>query len=205
MKVLSIDPGLTGGLASINVSDTNISFEWAESMPTIKIETKPKQMIFDLDYSTSKAGKKQFIKSGPNKGQPKMKLKSPAKYKKELNTGYLFKLFKEHDIIVIEQQNPRPGNSAISSASTMKNYGKLLALAEIISGAELVTISPPKWNSSYHRTESRNQKQKLTPKEYKNMSIKKAYELSEWNTSYDGIADAICIGYYYIDNIMESL
>jgi len=173
-------------------------------MPTIKIETKPKQMIFDLDYSTSKAGKKQFIKSGPNKGQPKMKLKSPAKYRKELDTSQLFQIFKKHDIIVIEQQNPRPGNSAVSSASTMKNFGKLLALAEI-SSFELIIVSPTKWKTHYNLAISRNQKQKLTPKEYKNMSIKKAYELSEWNTSYDGIADAICIGYYYIDNIMESL
>ena len=201
MKILSIDPGLTGGLTEFDTSIANQynngGFLSGFSMPTNRIEIKAKQMQFDLDYSTTKSGKKQFIKSGPNKGQPKMKMKSPAKYKKELNIKYLYDLFKAQDIIVIEKQNPQPGNSAASSASTMRNYGKLLALAEL-SDAKLVLIAPMTWKKHFGLALSQVERKLMTPKEYKNLSIAKAYELSQFNTSYDGISDSICIGYWYL-------
>ncbi len=172
-------------------------FMTARIMPINRIETKAKQMQFDLDYSTTKSGKKQFIKSGPNKGQVKMKMKSPAKYKKELNIKYLYDLFKAQDIIVIEKQNPQPGNSAASSASTMRNYGKLLALAEL-SEAKLVLVAPMTWKKHFGLALSKQERKLMTPKEYKDLSIHKAYQLSNFNTSYDGISDAICIGYWYL-------
>ncbi len=202
MRILSIDPGLTGGFAEFNAHkiDNNPSqniFLAGAIMPTKRIEVKAKQMQLDLDYSTTKSGKKQFIKSGPNKGQVKMKMKSPAKYKKELNVKHIFKLFKEQDIIIIEKQNPQPGNSAASSASTMRNYGKLLALAEL-SEAELVLVAPMTWKKHLGLDVPKLERKLMTPKEYKDLSIAKAYSMSQFNTSYDGIADAICIGYWYL-------
>ncbi len=171
-------------------------------MPTNRILIKPRQVQFDLDYSTTKSGKKQFIKSGPNKGQVKMKIKSPAKYKHELNIKYLYDLFKAQDVIIIEKQNPQPGNSAVSSASTMRNYGKLLALAEL-SEAKLVLVAPMTWKKHFGLALSKQERKLMTPKEYKDLSIYKAYELSNFNTSYDGISDAICIGYHYIQTNEE--
>ena len=199
MKILSVDPGLTGGLAEFDTSIQNdhSGFLGASLIYTSRIEVKPKKLQLDLDYSSSKAGKKQYYKSGPNKGKPKMKLKTPAKYKKELDTKNLFKLFNKQDVIVIEQQNPRPGNSAISSASTMKNYGKLLALAEL-SDAKIVHVSPTVWKKHFDLIVSADQKKAMSQKDYKNMSIETAYKLSEFKTSYDGISDAICIGFWYI-------
>ncbi len=166
-------------------------------MPILKIETKPKREIQDL-----KDGKKQYIKSGPNKGNLKMKLKSPAKYKTELDVKFINNLFSSlepDDYIVIEVQNPRPGNSAMSSASTMKNFGKLLALAGI-SNATLVLITPQSWKAYYGLTVDKNQKQKITPKQYKDISIAKALELSNIKTKKDGIADAIIIAYWFFEN-----
>ncbi|MCD6435721.1 MAG: hypothetical protein J7L15_04975 [Clostridiales bacterium] len=202
MNILSIDPGLTGGFAEFNSyiakpAPNQNKFLSAAIMPTNRILIKPKQMQFDLDYSTTKSGKKQFIKSGPNKGQPKMKMKSPAKYKKELNIKVLYKLFQEQDVIIIEKQNPQPGNSAASSASTMRNYGKLLALAEL-SEAKLVLVAPMTWKKHFGLALSKQERKLMTPKEYKDLSIHKAYNLSNFNTSYDGISDAICIGYWYL-------
>ncbi len=201
MKIASIDPGLTGGIAEFDTSISNTinpkGFLGGILMPINRIEIKPKQMQLDLDYSTSKAGKKQFIKSGLNKGQTKMKLRSPAKYKKELNINVIYNILKEQDIIIIEQQNPRPGNSAASSASTMKNYGKLLALAEL-SDAKLILVAPMTWKKHLGLDLTPSEKKLITPKEYKNLSITKAYNLSSFNTSYDGISDAICIGYHYL-------
>ncbi len=207
MKILSLDPGLTGGFAIFS-TDKELSqdpngFMAAAIMPTNRIETKAKQMQLDLDYSTTKTGKKQFIKSGPNKSQPKMKMKSPAKYKKELDIKVLYKLFKEQDVIIIEKQNPQPGNSAASSASTMRNYGKLLALAEL-SEAELVLVAPMTWKKHLGLSLTPAEKKLMTPKEYKNLSLAKAYNLSQFNTSYDGISDAICIGYWYLQTQLNN-
>ena len=169
-------------------------------MPTKRIEIKPKREVLDLDYSTSKSGKKQYVKTGPNKGKVKMKLKSAAKYKKELNVASINVLLSKQDVIIIEQQNPRPGNSAASSASTMKNYGKLLAIAEL-SEAKVIHLAPGVWKSYFGLDLTPDAKKKITPKEYKDMSIQKAYSLSGWNTSYDGISDAICMLYWYTETV----
>lgn len=203
MNILAIDPGLTGGLAfTREILPNQFDFLGGILMPTKRIEIKPKQMQLDLDYSTTKSGKKQFIKSGPNKGKLKMKLRSPAKYKKELDIKTLFDILKEQDVIVIEKQNPQPGNSAASSASTMKNYGKLLALAEL-SEAKLVLVAPMTWKKHFGLALSKIERKSMTPTEYKKLSIQKAYDLSAFNTSYDGISDAICIGHWYIQTQLK--
>ncbi len=191
MNIIAIDPGLTGGISSITTEP--YSLQHSLPMPIRKIEIKKKIMIQDL-----LDGKKQYVKSGINKGKVKMKMKSKAKYKTELDTVYLLSIFKKADIIVIEQQNPRPGNSAASSASTMKNYGKLLALAEV-SEAELVLVAPMTWKKHYGLNLKPAEKKLLTPTEYKKLSIDKAHKLSGFRTSSDGIADSICIGYWYIE------
>ncbi len=203
MILIALDPGLAGGIATFE-SDSykTLVLKNAGIMPTIKIETKAKQMQLDLDYSTTKSGKKQFIKSGPNKGQVKMKMKSPAKHKVQLNTGHIYNLFKEADVIVLENQNPMRGNAAGASATLMKNYGKLLALAEI-SRAKLIIVQPQTWKKYYGLTLTKEEKKTITPTKYKQMSIMKAYMLSSWNTSYDGVADAICIGNYAIEKELK--
>jgi len=189
MTIISFDPGLTGGHAVFG----NGKLMYAGIMPIKKIETKPKRMVQDL-----KDGKKQYVKSGPNKGNLKMKMKSAAKYKTELDTIQVHALMQNQDFIVIEQQNPRPGNSAASSASTMKNFGKLLACAEL-SDAQLILVTPGVWKKHYGLSLTPKEKKLLTNTEYKQMSIQKAYDITEWNTSYDGIADAICIGSWFFE------
>ena len=61
--IVSVDPGLAGGLSMF----VNNKLVACISMPTVKVETKPARYKFDLLN-----GKKQFIKSGSNKGKPKM-------------------------------------------------------------------------------------------------------------------------------------
>ncbi len=193
MNAIAIDIGLNGGFA-IYEQDKFIA---AQITPTNRILTKAKQEVFDLDYSTSKTGKKQYYKSGPNKNKPKMKLKSPAKYKKELNIKAIYKLFKNQDIIILEDQGTSFGNSARTTKTTARNYGKLLALAEL-SEAEIVIVQPQTWKKHFNLDMTPSEKKKLTSKEYKNLSIVKAYDLTQWHTSHDGCADAICILYYYL-------
>ena len=193
MNITAIDIGLDGGFAVYE----HDKFIGAHITPTNRIQTKAKIEVFDLDYSTSKAGKKQFIKSGPNKGQVKMKLKSPAKYKKELNIKIINDMFKNQDIIILEDQGTSFGNSARTTKTTARNYGKLLALAEL-SEAKVVIVQPQTWKKHFNLDMTPSEKKKLTPKEYKDLSIIKAYELTQWHTSHDGCADAICILYHYL-------
>ncbi len=190
MNILGCDIGLDGGFALYE----NNTFIAGQITPTVRIETKPKIEIFDLDYSTSKTGKKQYYKSGSRKGEPKMKMKSPAKYKKELNIKAIYDIFKEQDIIIFEDQGTSFGNSARTTKTTARNYGKLLALAEL-SKAKIVIVQPQTWKKHFKLDMTPSEKKELTYKEYKNISIQKAYDLTEWHTSYDGISDAICILY----------
>ena len=193
MKICSVDPGLSGAI--ITFDDKQIVS--AKIMPTEKIEIKPAKYVLDL-----KDGKKQYYKTGSKKGEVKKKLKTPAKYKKELYLPEIYDIFNEADEIIIEQQNPRPGNSAMSSASTMKNFGKLMAIAEL-SKAKVSYVTPGVWKKYFNLNMSNSERKQLTSTQYKKLSIKKAYELSGYNTTSDGIADAICIGYWYIENKKE--
>lgn len=62
--IVSVDPGLAGGLSLFQVQDNKLVA--CISMPTVKVETKPARYKLDLLN-----GKKQFIKSGSNKGKPR--------------------------------------------------------------------------------------------------------------------------------------
>jgi len=189
MKIISVDIGIDGAIAVWN----NRHFVYTDSMPIKKIETKPKRMVFNLDSK----GKKQYYKTGSNIGKPKMKMKSPAKYKRELDVFAIDDLFYNTDIIIIEDQGTSFGNSAKSTRTTSKNYGKILSIAEL-SGAEIIIVAANTWKTHFKLNLTAAEKKKLTPKEYKNLSIPVAYELSKFKTTKDGIADAILIGYWYI-------
>jgi hypothetical protein len=190
--IVSVDPGLSGGIAIMDEKIKGID------MPTIKVEVSPKKEIFDLLNN-----KKQYIKSGPNKGKPKMKIKKPAKFKKDIDIKKIYEIFNMADIIVIEMQGARPGCSAMSSALTMKNYGKLLAAATI-ANKELFIVSPNLWKKYFNLTLSKEEKIKLTNSEYKKLSIKKIKKLYDYETKKDGIADAILIGKYYIEKELSN-
>ncbi len=189
MTITGVDIGLDGGIASYR----NGHFVYSCVMPIKKIETKSKRMKFNLDSK----GKKQYYKTGSKLGEPKMIMKSPAKYKRELDVNTINDIFNIADIIVIEDQGTSFGNSAQSTRTTARNYGKILALAEL-SGAKVVIVAANTWKKHFKLNLTPVEKKKLTPKEYKNLSIPVAYNLTQFNTSYDGIADAICILYWYI-------
>jgi hypothetical protein len=134
--LLAVDSGINGAIASF--SDSKLT--QVIPMPTLKIEVKSKLEQLDLDVK----GKKQFIKSGPNKGKVKMKLRRPAKHKKIINTQHVYDMFKSADTIILERQQPMIGNSSSSSFTIGLNYGRLLALAEL-SGKATVQVMPSVW------------------------------------------------------------
>ena len=186
-NIISIDIGLDGGIYKNGI---------AYPMPTTEIILKAPVMVQALD----KSGKKVIIKSGPDKGQVKMKIKTPAVTKRELDVFKIKELFESNNnhIIVLELPGNSIGNSARSSSTTDRNFGKLLAIAEL-SGATVVTVPANQWKKalslSKEKIDSINLAEQLSGALFK----------SPKNKLYDGLAEALLIGYYYSEKIKSNL
>ena len=126
-------------------------------MPVDKIEVKKAKYKLDLLN-----GKKQFYKSGSQKGQPKMKQISPAEYRTELNLFKIMDIFKESDsenekiFVILESPAMSFGNSASSTATTNQNFGKLLAVAELCN-LNIFTVPPHKWKKDLNLTKDKEE------------------------------------------------
>lgn len=185
--IISIDIGLDGGIYKNGI---------AYPMPTTEIILKAPVMVQALD----KSGKKVIIKSGPDKGKVKMKIKTPAVTKRELDVFKIQELFESNNkqTIVLELPGNSIGNSARSSSTTDRNFGKLLAIAEL-SGANVVTVPANQWkkalNLSKDKIDSINLAEQLS-----GASLR-----SPKNKLYDGLAEALLIGYYYSEKIKSNL
>ena len=170
--ILSIDIGLDGGIYKNGI---------AYPMPTTEIILKAPVMVQALD----KSGKKVIIKSGQDKGQVKMKIKTPAVTKRELDVFKIKDLFESNNnhTIVLELPGNSIGNSARSSSTTDRNFGKLLAIAEL-SGANVVTVPANQWkkalNLSKDKIDSINLAEQLSGALFR----------SHKNKLYDGLAEA---------------
>ena len=138
LSVISIDIGLDGGIAFNNT---------IISMPTIKTIIKPAVTIFARDSKNNKI----LIKSGPNKGQYKQIIKTPAKYKTEIDVVEFWNIFVRMNIkyFFIEKQAGIRGNSAVSNNTIGKNYGILLGAITILAEIEEIDkpyeITPQSW------------------------------------------------------------
>ena len=122
-------------------------------MPAVKVETKPARYKLDLLN-----GKKQFIKSGSNKGKPKMIQVSAAKYDTHLAINeikYFFSFSEPENVaIILEAPAMSFGNSASSTATTNQNFGKLLAVAELCN-LNIITVPPHKWKKDLNLTKDK--------------------------------------------------
>ena len=147
--IVSVDPGLAGGL-SLFLDNKLVA---CISMPTVKVETKPARYKLDLLN-----GKKQFIKSGSNKGKPKMIQVSAAKYDTHLALNEIKDFFSfsepENVAIILEAPAMSFGNSASSTATTNQNFGKLLAVAELCN-LNIFTVPPHKWKKDLNLTKDK--------------------------------------------------
>ena len=177
-------------------------------MPLKTIEVKPAVKVLDLDCH----GKKQYYKSGPNKEKVKYKTKTPAKTKKEIWWKSIELMIDERDIVVIEEQQPRPGNGSAQCAMTMYQYGYLLGLINTKNPIDTVIVRPQKWKSDLGITLDKEEKKGLTPTEHtkrlKRLSYEKAIELyPEWKEQFisergaikDGRCEAVLIGHWFLN------
>ena len=147
--IVSVDIGLAGGLSMF----VNNQLVTCISMPTVKVETKPARYKLDLLN-----GKKQLIKSGSNKGKPKMIQISAAKYDTHLALNEIKDFFSfsepENVAIILEAPAMSFGNSASSTATTNQNFGKLLAVAELCN-LNIFTVPPHKWKKDLNLTKDK--------------------------------------------------
>lgn len=176
MSIIALDIGKSGGIATENKTI---------KMPTIKIEIKPAIMVLN-----KKNGKKQFYKSGPKKGNPIYKVKTPAKYSTELDIRSIRDIFNGSSVIIMELPGNSIGNSAKSTATTFFNYGKLHAIAEL-SGAKVVSIAASKWKKDLDVTKDKEECVDLAEK------IRGVSFRTERNALRDGEAEAALIYYWY--------
>ena len=148
--IVSVDQGLAGGLSLFQDNKLVACI----SMPTVKVETKPARYKLDLLN-----GKKQFIKSGSNKGKPKMIQVSAAKYDTHLALSEIKDFFSfsepEKVAIILEAPAMSFGNSASSTATTNQNFGKLLAVAELCN-LNIFTVPPHKWKKDLNLTKDKD-------------------------------------------------
>lgn len=176
-KTLGVDIGLSGG-----ISDGKIH----HNMPTTTTEIKPAVLIL-----AKKDGKKQYYKSGPLAGQPKHKIKTPAKCKKELDLKAIYKLFLEASTVVFESPGASIGNAAKSTASTNRNYGKLLACAEL-ANCEIVTVTPHKWKADLKLSKDKQESIDMATSLTNHSFVRSTGGLE------DGKAEAFLIRYWYL-------
>ena len=184
--IVSVDPGLAGGLSLFQDNKLVACI----SMPTVKVETKPARYKLDLLN-----GKKQFIKSGSNKGKPKMIQVSAAKYNAHLALNEIkdFFLFSEPEGVAIILEAPAMsfGNSASSTATTNQNFGKLLAVAELCN-LNIFTVPPHKWKKDLNLTKDKKECVEFAEKEFgRNFRTKGGRLL-------DGQAESALIGLWFL-------
>ena len=185
--IVSADIGLNGGLSLFQDNQLVACI----SMPTVKVETKPARYKFDLLN-----GKKQFIKSGPNKGQAKMIQISAAKYDTHMALNEIkdFFTFSEPGDVAIILEAPAMsfGNSASSTATTNQNFGKLLAVAELCN-LNIFTVPPHKWKKDLNLTKDKEQcvsfAEKLFDKSFR----------TQRNAMLDGPAESALIGHWFMN------
>ena len=184
--IVSVDIGLAGGLSMF----VNNQLVTCISMPTVKVETKPARYKLDLLN-----GKKQFIKSGSNKGKPKMIQVSAAKYDTHLALNEIKDFFSfsepENVAIILEAPAMSFGNSASSTATTNQNFGKLLAVAELCN-LNIFTVPPHKWKKDLNLTKDKELCVSFAEKEFgKKFRTDKGRLL-------DGQAESALIGLWFL-------
>ena len=186
--IVSADIGLAGGLSLFQDNNLVIVID----MPVKKIETKPARYKFDLLN-----GKKQFIKSGPNKGKAKMIQISAAKHDTILDLHKIKEFFTfsepEKVAIILEAPAMSFGNSASSTATTNQNFGKLLAVAELCN-LNIFTVPPHKWKKDLNLTKDKEQ-----CVQYAEQLFNKSFR-TQRNAMLDGQAEASLVGHWFIQS-----
>lgn len=191
ITTVSIDIGLSGGVAIF--TDTAIH---VTAMPVRTIVDKPAVTVFAKD----KKGNKVVIKSGSNKGKHRRVIKTAAKTHRELDCRAIHTIMLSADRLLIESPAMSIGNSAKSSATTNRNFGKLLAIAELCE-LDITIIQPQTWKTALGL--GRDKKVAIAYAERLLTNTSLQVNQSNFKASEDGLAEAICIAYYFDKELLS--
>ncbi len=190
MVLAAIDIGLSGGIAIITPQGINV-----QRMPVKQILDKPAVTIFARDTS----GNKILLKSGPNKGTYRKVIKTAAKTHKELDCYAIYELLHQADELIIESPAMSFGNSAKSTASTNRNYGKLLAIADL-ADCTIIPVPPHVWKKALDL--GRDKSVAISFAEQLLSKSQLPSNQSTFTATQDGLAEAICIAYHHNKEIL---
>ena len=191
MNIVSIDFGIKGAYALFVGSKLKEVF----FITTKKIQIEPKKTKIVGQYKN---------------GKSKYKIIKNAKYKTEIDwlsfKKHLIKLIEDNnvEVVVIESQQGMAGNSARSSTTISKNYGKILDFLNTLTTTQdlfktknyikkVIEVSPKKWKNDLNILGIKDKKER------KKASIELAKKLG-YEAKRDDDAEAFLIGYWFLSN-----
>lgn len=192
MKIIGIDPGISGGIAILNEDG---SYESLHDIPLITIKEEKR-------VKTTKADREI---------NPKAKTKKATTTRKELDIKAIHDLIPDNSKIIIEDVSAMPGQGVTSMFTFGKNYGILLSIIAL-KGAEVHTVRPAKWQKHFGLTMSKNDKEGKTKGEItsihkqniadKVLSIYPEVQIrNERGTLKDGRSDSLMIARYGFEKL----
>lgn len=189
--LIAIDSGKHGAISFFHDG----KLDHVIDMPLMKILTKKEVRVFK--HKDPRA----VYKSGKNKGQRPTKIKSPAKYKTEIDFNAVineimkyqalvnpYADFMDNDIftMAIEEQFMLPNQG--HSKPIFLNHGKLVGIGYVLC-EKVIEIKASAWKKHYGLGKD------------KENSIKLAKKIFDWNFNdkKDGQHESALIGKYYLD------
>jgi len=156
-------------------------------MPLKKIEVKKEVRVF------KNKDPKIVYKSGKSKGERPTKIKTPAKYKYEIDFDSIKRLFESqaHNSIMFISE----AQFAIAHGKSIyQNYGKILGIALCYS-SKMIEITPTQWQRHFGIL-----------KKDKEVSIKLAHQLfNNFTFTRHDQAESALIGKYLLDTLKTSV
>ena len=181
---LSIDIGLTGGIAIWN----NRLLSHIIPMPTNKILIKKAVTVFKYK------DKKKVIKTGSKKGERPTVIKTPAKYRLELDIKALEKLFRKQDFILFEDMGFSVGSSVSSVRTSAENFGRLKCICEL-NDIEYDVVRPHIWKKFFNIGKEKKETLEIVSEHFITRDMDYFTKRGKLK---DGEADAVAIGLYHL-------
>ena len=103
-------------------------------------------------------------------------------------------------VCVLEQVHSMPKQGVVSTFTFGENYGWIRGILDR-AGIKIVDVSPQKWKSYFHLSGNKEESIELCKKLYPKANL---FRTERCKKEHDGIAEAILIGRWYLENESKS-
>jgi hypothetical protein len=184
MIIVGIDPGLKGGIAIINSESPNTPTVYP--MPLRQAETKVKKKIKTLTK------KEKLARKG---GKTIFKMKKVVDSKAFFDILYeVIMATRDIDLVLIEKPLTFATESRQATATTERNYGRLLGILEFVLPLEgIKEIAPLEWKNYFDLSADKEEAIAKTKELFPVTNLKAS---SRSRTDSDGMAEALLIAEY---------